>query len=266
MKISEYVKGKKSFGDYIRRRLKPDSAEELFYREAEKTRIRLLQEITAVDEKVTKYEDIVSHIHDLAVCGHERMYLPFHMALYMLCKLLDARAVVETGVGRGFSSFVILKALNGRGWLYSLELDHQIKIANDRYAPVGFVVGWDYKLNTDNWKLIYGNSLDTMPKLVDELAQDEVDLFVAGSSHEYHVQKAELQYATSLVRDGGIIVCDRPDYNDYLALSEALNVPHHVIKKASRFQVLVENNYEVVKIPERNVYSSLDFAIVRNVL
>lgn len=48
----------------------------------------------------------------------------YPMVLYVACKLLQPKVVVETGAGAGLASTFILKALseNGEGALYSIDL------------------------------------------------------------------------------------------------------------------------------------------------
>jgi len=104
--------------------------------------------------------------------------------LYTIVRISKPKIVVETGVGAGVSSAIILRALelNDQGRLYSIDAGlksfNGINLPPDK--PVGFLVPENSR---ERWKLIIGYSRDRLGSLLKELKV--IDLFFHDSEHTY---------------------------------------------------------------------------------
>lgn len=180
---------------------------------------------------------------------YKQLYLPYHSFLYFLCRVLKLETVVETGVERGSSTYMILKAMekNGKGVLHSVELCKEINLPKNVVVPLALMLEGEDELKK-RWVLHYGNSLKVIPELIKEIGLDkEIDLFVHGSDHSYEVQSIELDYARVWVKGGSYVVVDRNDYSDNQALDK----------------IFPEANFQRWVLPEKSVKSPLKFAVVQ---
>jgi hypothetical protein len=138
-------------------------------------------------------------------------------AIWCLVRVLRPENVVETGVGHGVTSRVILEALqrNGSGQLWSIDrppLERQLE------GHVGLAVGDMFK---DRWTLIRGSSRRCLPELVERLGK--IDLFVHDSLHTARNVRFEIDHAWRALSDGGAIVVDDIDANPaFLGLQRSL--------------------------------------------
>jgi hypothetical protein len=129
-------------------------------------------------------------------------------AIWCLTRHLQPAKAVETGVGRGVTTRIILEAMerNGRGELWSIDLPPQMQPhLNDE---IGAAVPEDRRRR---WHLLRGASRRELPKLLKELCQ--LDLFVHDSRHTEHNLRFELDSAWARLRPGGALVADDIDYN-----------------------------------------------------
>jgi len=122
--------------------------------------------------------------------------------------------VLETGVAMGFSTAVILAAMeeNGTGSLHSIDLP-PLQVEPDRF--VGEVVPRDLR---GRWTLHVGPSRILLPKLVRELAP--IDLFIHDSDHSYAGQYEEYRRAWPSLAPGGCFISDdvgNPAFTDFAA-------------------------------------------------
>jgi len=255
-RVSQYLAGKKSVRQLAKRYLFASQSVKEYYKTVSTTRIYLLDEIAKAEKSIEKIdlENFASHVRKIAASVNPdlNLYLPYHMCLYLLCRILKPNLLVETGVERGSSTFVILKALqtNGYGKLVSVELAKCVRVAPGCSVPMALVVHEGEKnkdISLDNWSLHFNNSLDMLPKLKDE-HRGKVDIFVHGSDHSYEVQKAELAIADELLPKNGIIIVDRPDYNNFKAVNEMFSD---------------NTTYSVTTLPEKSVRSPLAFSVVK---
>ncbi len=172
------------------------------------------------------------------------LYLPYHTTLYMLARWLKPKSIVETGVERGASTYVLLKAIerNQQGKLYSIDvLDH---FFHTRF-PIATIV--PKEMRRENWVFIQGYSGEILPKLFQQLENESCGMFVAGSDHHYDNQLNEIRQGWENLENGGVLVVDRPDYEGYKALNS----------------FLLESNYrDLVIMKESNYSLPYDFAIV----
>lgn len=139
--------------------------------------------------------------------------------LYMICRMLKPRNIVETGVQHGLSSTYFLKALerNGSGTLHSVDLPSKhytsrIGTIVDKIPP-DVETGW---LVPDqlrkNWNLRLGDSRYVLPKLLAEL--EEIDLFLHDSEHTEEMMRFEYSLAWKHLRKGGVLMSDDIDLSE----------------------------------------------------
>ena len=144
---------------------------------------------------------------------------------YSIVRLIKPSIVVETGVGRGVSSYCILQALerNGHGHLYSIDLP-MLKSGVDQ--DVGKLVPISLRLR---WTLIFGPGIYEMKKLRKQLKN--IDIFIHDSNHTYLNQLAEYQIAHTWLRRGGILISDNVGNDALLETNEKFGGQLMVIKQ-----------------------------------
>jgi hypothetical protein len=131
----------------------------------------------------------------------------FVRSIWCLVRHLTPDRVIETGVGHGFTSRMILEALerNGRGHLWSVDLPPLERVWQNH---VGIAVGEHL---TDRWSYIKGSSRLHLPRLLSRLGQ--LDIFIHDSLHSERNVRFELDRAWPILRRGGAFVVDDVDVN-----------------------------------------------------
>lgn len=124
--------------------------------------------------------------------------------------------VVETGVARGFTSRMILEAIEAQGYghLYSIDLPpplDQGRLANETGAAIAEHL-------KERWTLIVGSSRRRLPPLLRELGT--IDMFVHDSRHTRRNILFELRLAWTALRPGGFLLAD--DIHGTVAFEETL--------------------------------------------
>jgi predicted O-methyltransferase YrrM len=121
---------------------------------------------------------------------------------YSVVRLTAPSIVVETGVGRGVTSYYILRALekNQKGVLYSVDLP---PLKRGARQAVGQLVPPSLR---SHWVLSFGPGIDEMQKLRSNLP--EIDMFVHDSNHTYLNQLAEYRIAISWLKRRGMLISD----------------------------------------------------------
>jgi predicted O-methyltransferase YrrM len=127
--------------------------------------------------------------------------------IWRLIREMKPDRVVETGVGHGFTSRIILEALarNGKGHLWSIDrppLDPKTR------QRIGIVVDGRHH---ERWTLIRKSSRRALPDLMRSLGS--IDLFIHDSGHTERNVTFELAHAWKALRPGGIAVIDDIDSN-----------------------------------------------------
>jgi predicted O-methyltransferase YrrM len=125
--------------------------------------------------------------------------------LYVICRVLRPRIVVETGVASGVSSTYILHALdrNKLGTLYSVDFPT---------STDGLASGWLVPDRLRNrWHLTLGKSSEKLPVLLDE--NPEVDVFLHDSDHSYENMMFEFKTVWPHIREGGLLLSDDTHMN-----------------------------------------------------
>lgn len=123
--------------------------------------------------------------------------------LYLICRLLRPKVIVETGVSDGFSSSFILKALeeNNQGKLYSIDFPNQPGHENRNQS--GWLIPLDLR---PRWELIIGDSKQKLPDLIERLKT--IDIFSHDSDHSYNHVLFELNTVWPVIAQKGIVLVD----------------------------------------------------------
>jgi Methyltransferase domain len=110
--------------------------------------------------------------------------------------------VVETGVERGYSSAVVLQALEqaGAGTLHSIDLPRADLAPG---AQIGAAVPAPLR---HRWDLRLGPSRQVLPPLLDELPA--VDVFLHDADHARAAQLEEFRSVWPRLRSGGVLIAD----------------------------------------------------------
>ncbi|MCY0860070.1 MAG: class I SAM-dependent methyltransferase [Sulfolobaceae archaeon] len=124
--------------------------------------------------------------------------------LYAIVKTVNPKTVIETGIGPGVSSTMILSALE-TGTLYSIDV--RDKLENGK--SVGFLVPEELR---HKWKVYIGESRAVLPKVLNEV--EKVDVFLHDSEHTFENVMFELTVVWEKLRRGGIILIDNLDFTD----------------------------------------------------
>jgi hypothetical protein len=119
---------------------------------------------------------------------------------YGLARYLRPRFAVETGVGYGITSALVLLALerNGSGRLASIDLP---SLADPSGAYVGLAVPEEVK---GRWSLLSGSSRRCLPAIVANGAQ--IDMFISDSANVYTLQRFEFETLFPVLAAGGAIL------------------------------------------------------------
>jgi len=128
-------------------------------------------------------------------------------SIWCLIRHLRPNNVVETGVGHGVTSRIVLEAMerNGCGHLSSIDLP---TLEKGWQKQVGIAVSERLK---ERWSYIKGSSRVRLPKLLSQLGQ--VDMFIHDSLHSERNVRFELDRVWSVLRPGGVLVVDDVDAN-----------------------------------------------------
>lgn len=123
--------------------------------------------------------------------------------LYAAARLLRPRAVLETGVANGHSTFILLSALrrNGEGTLFSYDVG----------ADVGVLVDPGLR---ERWALTVGDDKRPEDGLRSLLARTgPIDLAFLDADHSYHGQLFEYRSALTALTAAGVLISDDVDYS-----------------------------------------------------
>ena len=128
--------------------------------------------------------------------------------LYILCRLMKPKNIIETGVAYGLSSMYILKALeaNQSGTLHSIDSVFRPWQNEDM---IGAIIPKNLR---KRWNLNLGRSSEKLQETFDKL--DNVDIFIHDSLHTYKNMTFEFECAERNLNDHGIIISDDVLDND----------------------------------------------------
>jgi hypothetical protein len=124
-------------------------------------------------------------------------------AAWCLTRHLRPGNVIETGVGRGVTTQVILEALerNGTGHLWSVDLPPLLE--RSLREQIGAAVS---KQCRHRWTYVLGSSRRRLPGLLARLG--EIDLFLHDSMHTKRNVRFELDRAWPALTPNGVVLVD----------------------------------------------------------
>ena len=152
--------------------------------------------------------------------------------LYALIRYFNPDIVIETGVGPGASTAIILSALN-RGVLYSI--DPRQVLENNK--PIGFLVPNNLR---SRWKLYIGTSREMLPKILSEVGK--VDVFLHDSEHTYENVMFELNEVWNYLRKGGLILIENFEWSEapyHFTRQKGVNL-YKLSDKAGGFAMIIK--------------------------
>lgn len=151
---------------------------------------------------------------------------------YSMVRLTIPSIIVETGVGRGVTSYYILKALekNGKGHLYSFELPPLMLGAK---KDVGRLVPLSLR---NRWSLNFGIGIYEMKKLSGKIKK--IDMFIHDSNHTYLNQLSEYKIALAWLKSRGILISDDVGNDALLEVNKKFDSEMAVTKRTKQ-----SNNY-----------------------
>ncbi|MBL77209.1 MAG: hypothetical protein CL763_09870 [Chloroflexi bacterium] len=145
--------------------------------------------------------------------------------LYILCRILKPKNVIETGVAYGLSSSYILKALdkNQSGTLHSID---SIFRPWQSENMIGAVIPENLR---HRWNFNLGKSTEKLQQVFEEL--NGVDIFIHDSLHTYKNMMFEFECAEENLSENGIIISDDVLDNDaFFNFSNRDSLDSHLIK------------------------------------
>jgi len=169
-------------------------------------RKKMINACDLIDDLLKKNIDIKNIID---ITSNQFGLIKYPIAWYTLIRKYSIERIVETGVSMGWSSFMILEALNRKkkGSLYSIDLnDSEIVKEN---GGVGYLVPPNYRIR---WNLIIGDSKQHLEKLLDSLNQ--IDMFIHDSEHSDEHMSFEYNVAWKYLRKDGILCSDDINHSD----------------------------------------------------
>jgi predicted O-methyltransferase YrrM len=138
--------------------------------------------------------------------------------IYCCIRVTNPNTVIETGVAHGYSSWIILNALNKnkKGVLYSIDLPN-----NDTNSDYNFkdqpTTGWLVPDSLkDRWKLNLGDAKVLLPQILNDIKH--LDIFFHDSDHSYEHMKYEFETSYPFIVNGGLLLSD--DVHKNAAFSE----------------------------------------------
>ena len=163
-------------------------------------------------EDLSKLNDIGNYIYSqlLDQCGENLQnnwgMQGTHGILYYLVRKYRPDLFIETGVAHGYSSMVILSAMekNYKGSLISIELSHYFNICGQE-KKVGWIVPENLR---KRWEIKYGKSSEILPAI-----KETSDIFYHDSDHSESNMLFEFRWAAERLRKNGIIISDDIDRN-----------------------------------------------------
>ena len=128
--------------------------------------------------------------------------------LYILCRILKPKNIIETGVAYGLSSVYILKALkeNQVGTLHSIDSVFRPWQSKEM---IGAIIPDELK---SRWNFIFGKSSEKLELIFNKI--ENADIFIHDSLHTYKNMIFEFESAEKNLKKSGIILSDDVLDND----------------------------------------------------
>lgn len=191
-------------------------------------RITTIAQATHIPEQtITFWLDAFEHLHHNTLADRKKwlaqgggiMSVRDQKSLYALVRALEPCICVETGVGAGASSVIILNQLNrqSEGRLYSIDLDTPHADQYGELIPTDLRQRWKLKLQPINtpspgwvdelpvflWQWLNRCSQAILPILLAELGT--IDFFLHDSRHTFRHMAWEYELAWRYIRPGGCL-------------------------------------------------------------
>jgi hypothetical protein len=175
-----------------------------------RNRQRMLEICDYVDSLLSKNYDVDKIIE---MTSKQFNFIKYPIAWYALIRKYKPSIILETGVSMGWSSFMILTALQRekKGILYSIDMGGFESIDLD--GGIGYMVPDNLK---QNWHLIIDDSKKALLPLLQKLGK--IDMFIHDSEHSYEMMTFEYNSAWDHLGQQGILCSD--DINHSTAFDE----------------------------------------------
>ena len=136
-------------------------------------------------------------------------FVKYAIIWYLLIRKHHLKIIVETGVSMGWSSFMILTALQreGSGKLYSIDIDTSNSVKQD--GGVGYMVPAHLK---KYWVLEVGDTRKLLKLILSKLGK--LDMFIHDSDHSYQVMSFEYDLAWKFLKKNGFLCSDDINHSD----------------------------------------------------
>jgi len=209
------------------------------YLSIKKNRDLMIQICNETDSMISKNKTIneiveyVSKIFD---------FIKYPIIWYSLIRKYHLKIIVETGVSMGWSSFMILTALQreNSGELYSIDIDSSETVKQD--GGVGYLVPDHLK---KYWTLKIGDTNELLEPILSELKQ--LDMFIHDSEHSYQVMSFEYNLAWKFLNNNGFLCSDDINHNN--AFDEFISNHKHEIVNLHIFEEIQRPFDDVNKKP-----------------
>lgn len=136
----------------------------------------------------------------------------FAILVYGIARYVSPNIAIETGVGYGITSGLILLALknSGKGVLRSIDLH---PLSDPKGSLVGIGVPKDLR---QGWNIYSGSSRRWLPKILRELGP--IDLFVSDSANVFTLQKYEFDRMLPQLNSNGAMIFNNASlrFQEYL--------------------------------------------------
>ena len=174
-----------------------------------------LEELRTADDiraSVEQYDEMLSKGWAQRLSGKGMSSI---ILCYLCARLLKPQVVVETGCATGWTSTLLLFALqcNQQGRLWSIDIPPKAgQLSMDWTLPAGVSPGFLVPASLrERWTLILGDAREHLGPLLQR--QQPVDLFFHDSDHTYQHMMWEYTSIWPSLRNGGILVSDDIGWN-----------------------------------------------------
>lgn len=160
--------------------------------------------------------------------------------LYYLVRVLNPEIVLETGVAAGFSSQIILKALdkNQSGKLYSSDFPYFRLPDPEKY--IGILVEPGLK---DRWELFIKGDDKNLPLILEKLKGRTIDIFHYDSDKSYSGRTRAIEMVRPYLSEQAIVILDDIDDNAHFK---------DWIEKEGLHFVILESQQKLVAVTSLN--------------
>ena len=122
--------------------------------------------------------------------------------LYVICRIIKPKNIVETGVAYGLSSFYILSALNKNKFGTLISIDSVFRPWQSK-KMIGSIIPENLR---DRWELELGRSNEKLLEVFQNI--DDAEIFIHDSLHSYKNMTFEFNCAINRISNNGIIISD----------------------------------------------------------